>query len=133
MALTVPLMLSSGAANGMVGNAYFEENAGGRLAFDLRIAIPTVKLVEALLCYQNRLQEVVPQGQWEELPTASAEASQGIAASMSASTIAKKARYRKSKGICEDSGSCQGYSSRDTTESRCANVSELASRSAYEL
>lgn len=101
MALTVPLMVSSGAADGMVGNAYFEENAGGRLAFDLRIAIPTVKLVEALLCYQNRLQEVVPQGQWEELPTASAEASQGIAASMSASTIAKKPATEKAKAAAK--------------------------------
>lgn len=63
MALTVPLMVSN-------GSAVFSEKGGGELAFDLRVSIPIVKLVEALLCYQNRAQGVT--GAWESLPPSTA-------------------------------------------------------------
>jgi len=69
MALTVPLMLSAGGnLDGIAGSAHFSERNGCELIFDLRVAIPVTKLVEALLRYQNHTREG---GQWEALPDAS--------------------------------------------------------------
>jgi len=60
MALTVPVKISNDAG------AMFTDSGGGELAFNLKVSIPIVKLVEALLRYQNHVHEAV--GEWEALP-----------------------------------------------------------------
>lgn len=67
MAVVVPLFLSSGI-NDVQASAHF--NSHGELAFDLRVAIPTSKLIEALLRYHNRSSDECPStgGSLTELP-----------------------------------------------------------------